>query len=38
MACGLAMLGVSGPLIYIPILPELITIMNEKNRHLKDDP
>ncbi len=38
MATGLAILGISGPLIYIPILPELITIMNEKNRHLKEDP
>lgn len=38
MGVGLAILGVSGPLIYIPILPELITIMNNKNKHLRDDP
>ena len=38
MGVGLAVLGISGPIIYIPILPELITIMNEKNRYIKDDP
>lgn len=38
MGVGLAMLGVSGPIIFIPLLPELITIMNEKNRYLKEDP
>mmetsp|Transcript_16672 Transcript_16672/g.15963 ORF Transcript_16672/g.15963 Transcript_16672/m.15963 type:complete len:126 (+) Transcript_16672:358-735(+) len=38
MGTGLAILGMAGPFIFIPILPELITIMNDKFRHLKDDP
>ncbi len=38
MALGLAILGMSGPLIYIPILPELISIINEKNKHIREDP
>eukprot|EP00349_Pseudokeronopsis_sp_Brazil_P003888 CAMPEP_0202964368 /NCGR_PEP_ID=MMETSP1396-20130829/8445_1 /ASSEMBLY_ACC=CAM_ASM_000872 /TAXON_ID= /ORGANISM="Pseudokeronopsis sp., Strain Brazil" /LENGTH=195 /DNA_ID=CAMNT_0049686417 /DNA_START=853 /DNA_END=1438 /DNA_ORIENTATION=+ len=38
MGLGLAILGMAGPLIFIPILPELITLMNEKFRHLKDSP
>jgi hypothetical protein len=38
MGLGLAILGISAPIIYIPILPELIGVMNENNRHIRDDP